>query len=148
MNTTPCCKDCKHKIAFGSTMSSSGVGVAEICINSNCKCHTTHSQEKSWEEEFDKLSVFDDMPINPPSWVKPFIQDLLSKAREETAKAFGGCTYCYGKGYATVKDFTIGAEDFGNDGFGPIKNNPIRPCERCDRGTQIQTLLTTLKDIK
>lgn len=34
---------------------------------------------------------------------KKQILELIVEARDETAKAYGGCTKCYGKGYATVR---------------------------------------------
>lgn len=59
---------------------------------------------------------------------------------EETAKAYGGCTKCYGKGYATTLIFAEGAEDFGGDGMPRRQLPPIRPCS-CDRGKQLDRLL-------
>lgn len=56
---------------------------------------------------------------------------------EEASKAFGGCTDCYGKGYATTIDYTVGHPDFSDD---PeyMKQNPIMRFCDCDRGKQLK----------
>lgn len=59
---------------------------------------------------------------------KPFLEKVKGRAathREledaiiKTAKAFGGCLTCYGKGYVTIED-------------------RMHPCRDCDRGEAIQ----------
>lgn len=54
----------------------------------------------------------------------------LEAAIEKTAKAFGGCRKCYGKGYSTQK---IG---------GKVR---INTCV-CDRGIQLDQLIGDIKD--
>ena len=69
---------------------------------------------------------------------------VIDKALEATAKAYGGCTKCYGKGYATVAHNLRGSADFIGDPTYLWKANPIKTCS-CDRGKQIEEILT-LKD--
>jgi hypothetical protein len=58
---------------------------------------------------------------------------------EEASKAFGGCTNCYGKGYATTIDFSGGSGDFpGDPEF--FKQNPIMRFCDCGRGHQLKKL--------
>lgn len=73
--------------------------------------------------------------------IKDLYQERDRIAREDERKAFGGCTNCYGKGYSTVKNFTVGHEDFGGEGF-RRENSPMRFCT-CDRGEQLKGLTTT-----
>lgn len=40
---------------------------------------------------------------------------LFTEEREKLAAAFGGCTKCYGKGYATTIEFIQSHEDFGGE---------------------------------
>ena len=70
---------------------------------------------------------------------KAKIQELITQARLETEKAFGGCKDCYGKGYATVRSGIIGYEDFGGDGFKTPPTNKMKYC-KCKRGEQLATL--------
>lgn len=60
----------------------------------------------------------------------------LKNIEEKTAKAFGGCTKCYGKGYFTVKRQAESFEDFGGEKTGIWELDPIKPCS-CNRGKQI-----------
>ena len=65
------------------------------------------------------------------------------KAVSETARAYGGCTNCYGKGYATAIGYMSGVDtgtDIGSPG-GYLKhqNNVMRYCD-CDRGKQLMGL--------
>lgn len=68
----------------------------------------------------------------------------LSKEVRETEKAFGGCKNCYGKGYSTSKTYSEGYEDFGGEGFRK-EQSPYLPCTKCDRGTQIQDLISRVR---
>lgn len=54
---------------------------------------------------------------------------MLATDRENTAKAFGGCTNCYGKGYHTTR-MTAGTSRK------LWELNPYIPCSKCDRGNQ------------
>lgn len=70
-----------------------------------------------------------------------------AKAVSDTAKAYGGCTNCYGKGYATVNDRWHGHDtdtDIGSPG-GYVSGgnaNAMKFC-KCERGKQLEKLLTT-----
>lgn len=71
------------------------------------------------------------------------INIIEEQAREETAKAFGGCKNCYGKGYATVLQFAeAGMPDFDSD---DVRNKrwklpEIRFCS-CGRGKELKKRL-------
>lgn len=58
------------------------------------------------------------------------VQGIVDNAANETAKAYGNCDRCYGKGYST--QMTGMAQR-------------ITLCA-CDRGKQFKTLLDTLKN--
>lgn len=66
--------------------------------------------------------------------------DLERTAREETAKAYGGCSDCRGKGYSTQKHQYTSHKDFGDESTGTWEGNPIIPCE-CERGEQIKEVM-------
>lgn len=76
--------------------------------------------------------------------VKSFIHSeqerVWKTAEEETAKAFGGCRLCYGKGYATSKRQYEGAR---GRIFGEL--DPYIPCS-CDRGKQIVEMKNLLQE--
>lgn len=65
---------------------------------------------------------------------------LIEKEKTAIAKAYGGCTKCYGKGYATICDGTIGYEDFGGDGFRTPITTKMKFCS-CSRGEQLSAIL-------
>lgn len=54
---------------------------------------------------------------------------------DEASKAYGGCTNCYGKGYATVK------VQAGNYRVGFWELPPMKFCS-CSRGKQLKKLLS------
>lgn len=61
---------------------------------------------------------------------------------EKTKKAFGGCTKCYGKGYATVIERWTGCGKF-DMGQGDIKIDDQKQIMKfctCERGKQLQTI--------
>ena len=66
-------------------------------------------------------------------------QSYANSEREEIEKAYGGCHKCYGKGYATVSDGTIGYEDFGGEGFKTPITTKMKFCT-CERGKQLAEL--------
>lgn len=80
--------------------------------------------------------------------IKKLAQQEVIRARKETEKAFGGCTNCYGKGYATVNDRWSG---YGTDGdIGGLEGhvsggnpNAMKFC-KCDRGKQISVRIAQL----
>ena len=73
------------------------------------------------------------------------VNKAISDAKKEAEKAYGGCHNCYGKGYATTIDYTSGSPDFiGDRGF-KRQNDIMRFCD-CERGKQLKTLVTTLKE--
>ena len=61
------------------------------------------------------------------------IMQLIKQDRQNTIKAFGGCTNCYGKGYSTRQAYANGRV--------AIPLNPMVYCE-CDRGKQLKQLTT------
>jgi len=68
---------------------------------------------------------------------KKQILELIVEAREETAKAYGGCTICYGKGYATVRK----GRSYRKNGIYKTweMNDEMNYCT-CDRGKQLAQL--------
>ena len=83
------------------------------------------------------------------AWVALF--DRYAAEREkQVAKAFGGCTNCYGKGYATVNDRW---HRYGTDGDiggfeGHISGgnaNAMKFC-KCERGKQLSALKETTNE--
>lgn len=77
--------------------------------------------------------------------LKALIEDEVKKGQAETAKAYGGCTKCYGKGYATVRDGIIGYEDFGGDGFKSPITTKMKFCT-CGRGKGLSELVDREKE--
>lgn len=69
------------------------------------------------------------------------IQSLLASVRAEERKAYGGCIKCYGKGYSTVLNQMVGAEDFGGDGFVEKPKVRLNYCS-CERGIALLDLLS------
>lgn len=70
-----------------------------------------------------------------------FIKQEIAQAENRTAKAFGGCTLCYGKGYATTKvQASTGSGDFEDVEPKTWDLNPYRICS-CDRGKQFHSAL-------
>lgn len=71
---------------------------------------------------------------------------LIQQKQLETAKAYGGCTKCYGKGYATHIDATTAYADFGDEFGGAQSQKTIKHemlfCT-CERGKQLEVLLST-----
>ncbi len=60
---------------------------------------------------------------------------------EEVSKAFGGCTRCYGKGYATVRyGFNAHADFIGDKSYKYGKKTHMEFCN-CDRGKQLEELI-------
>lgn len=70
-------------------------------------------------------------------WMADFFISKLKSALEEQAKAYGGCTSCYGKGYSTTRETQTGRNYF-QELF------PYLPCKECDRGKQIKELIARL----
>ena len=58
---------------------------------------------------------------------------------KEAEVAYGGCHFCYGKGYATQMMNEVGAEDFGGDGYEVGGRVKIRFC-KCESGQQLAKL--------
>jgi len=74
--------------------------------------------------------------------LKFFLKESFSRIRTETVKAFGGCTLCYGKGYATQKEHWTGRgeHDIGQGDVVVDTAAPFYlPCS-CDRGKQIEKM--------
>lgn len=93
------------------------------------------------KEEFDK-----EFPIEANGWgnmsyedrlrLIAFITTTATRVREETEKAYGGCHYCYGKGYGTQTASWVGR--------GYYKKLPTMKFCTCERGKQLEELLSTL----
>lgn len=66
-----------------------------------------------------------------------YLNEIFDQIRQETEKAFGGCKNCYGKGWASVIEYALGAEDFGGDGIPKYKLPEIRFCS-CERGKELR----------
>lgn len=101
-----------------------------------CKCH---DEKNKIREEFANQFRKGDGAWHPNfELITDWWIDKLHTQRREIEKAFGDCKECYGKGYATTKV---------QAGYrGKIwELDPIRPCS-CDRGKQINKLLTSLKE--
>lgn len=73
---------------------------------------------------------------------KQLITSYTKQREQEVAKAYGGCTNCYGKGYATVNDRWYGTDtdtDIGGTGKYYSGGNPneMKFCD-CSRGGQLK----------
>ena len=81
----------------------------------------------------------------PKSEVRRRLLGLITSAEQrgidQTTKAFGGCTKCYGKGYSTVIELHQWAGDFIGDKPGEELADPIVPCT-CERGKAIERIKT------
>jgi len=67
------------------------------------------------------------------------LTQMLIKAQEDTAKAYGGCTNCYGKGYSTTIEFAQSFPDFIGDKGYKSQKPMMKYCD-CERGKQLQSL--------
>lgn len=73
------------------------------------------------------------------------IISITKEAIEEIAKAYGGCTNCYGKGYATINNRWSGYATDGDIGgvegyISGGKANAMKFC-KCERGKQLKANL-------
>lgn len=100
------------------------------CNLSNCVCHSM--EQENWEVVFDKKYPMGTFHTDED---RKSIKTFITQTEALTAKAYGGCTSCYGKGYSTSKTYTSGGRDF------TYENNPYIPCPKCDRGKQIERLM-------
>lgn len=66
-------------------------------------------------------------------WLKERLHSLVERVERESAKAYGGCTKCYGKGYATQLEFASGRHVHYQQPY-------YLPCS-CDRGKQIAEMM-------
>jgi len=64
---------------------------------------------------------------------------ITHSIEKKTAKAFGGCTKCYGKGYSTVIQNVTAHADFIGDTTTVTELDRVHPCS-CDRGKQIEEM--------
>lgn len=92
---------------------------------------------RGWENDY--MIEFERALVRVAEIVRTTLTQSHQEELEEIKKAFGGCTKCYGKGYHTTLDFTVGHEDFGGEGF--FKQNPVMRFCTCDRGKQLKELL-------
>lgn len=98
----------------------------------------------SWEK-MKESEVLHDMAEKSHSRIKSFLITAIDKAYalgcQETAKAFGGCTSCYGKGYNSVKIGEHSRKDFGDEVTFSRDMFPYVPCKHCNRGKQFNKVL-------
>lgn len=92
-----------------------------------------HPQREDWRERLRGLMS----GYFTVSQMEELIATVESNAHKETAKAYGGCTTCYGKGYSTEQQGSIGSAHHKIRGPELVYN----PCKKCDRGTQIEKML-------
>ena len=76
----------------------------------------------------------------PKSELRRRLEALRKQVEAETAKAFGDCKRCYGKGYSTVPVFCEEAADFGGDAIQHHRLPLVRFCS-CERGEQLERLM-------
>lgn len=146
------CKTCKGKGKWCPT-------VTHICDDKKCPdCNGTGIQPtESWEDDMQmKWAKRLGMLLRTGDAVSPDTQlklvmafvglerekaahtTALEAAKTETAKAYGGCVNCYGKGYATYTQYAAvkGAK-------WPI-SGPMKFCA-CDRGKQLEGMVEAAK---
>lgn len=58
---------------------------------------------KEFEEKYQSFELSEVIDKKSFERTKSFLRTALEKVESETAKAFGGCNNCYGKGYATTR---------------------------------------------
>ena len=71
------------------------------------------------------------------------LENLVDRHISNVEKAFGGCTNCYGKGYATTLLYARGKgeRDMGEAGIEINKELPrVQPCT-CERGEDIEKII-------
>jgi hypothetical protein len=67
------------------------------------------------------------------------LTQIVEETEKKTAKAYGGCTNCYGKGYST----SVGSIEASKTAF------PMIDYCNCDRGKQLRShLQTVISEIK
>lgn len=74
-------------------------------------------------------------------------QAAITRTKQETEKAFGGCTKCYGKGYATVSEYMSGRGDY-DMGQGRVVIDEKMPIMRfcsCSRGEALKKEVSQIK---
>jgi len=64
--------------------------------------------------------------------------DFILSDRARTAKAYGGCTDCYGKGYATHDEYASGG------GMKWHVGGPVKYCT-CERGKQLKDHIARIR---
>lgn len=100
---------------------------------------------ETWEERFER-----ECPLvwGGRDWAKDFIRTEIALARQEEAKAYGGCTNCYGKGYSTRKASWEGhgEHDIGTgDVHVSYPAEFYMPCTKCNRGTQFASAMKSTR---
>lgn len=70
--------------------------------------------------------------------IKALIETEATRREQQTAKAYGGCTMCYGKGYASYK------AEYRARGMRWDDPENMKFCS-CDRGKQLELLVAELK---
>jgi len=117
---------------------------------------TNKEEIREWEKEFRE---YFDKTLKPKNrtiegldreLIVNFIKNIEDKAQAnlkakvmETEKAFGGCHYCYGKGYGTQTAYMHGRgeADMGNSDVVIDKKLPTIKFCTCERGKQLKKLI-------
>lgn len=112
---------------------------------------------RNWLEEEKKDNYVDIYDLNQVTLdgyfsLSNLIESLTSlhtqgfeAGRRETEKAFGGCTKCYGKGYATVKENYTHHADFIGDKTYTTPAPIMRFCS-CERGNALSDAQKRITD--
>lgn len=123
------------------------------CSNLHCDCHKevkTDSGDNTVEEivrEFEKQDTpwsFDtrNRQIN-------WLRTALHFYGDKIERAYGGCKFCYGKGYSTqIENYSgYGESDIGQRDIVINEAAPYYlPCKKCDRGLQIKILTDKIRE--
>jgi hypothetical protein len=86
-----------------------------------------------WYKDPDKGSIGNLDPIE--DFIREALEDVQQLTREETAKAYGNCQKCYGKGYSTY------FETYEDPARGEKWNKEEMLFCKCARGNQLKDLL-------
>lgn len=94
-------------------------------------------------------TVVTDIILNKePGWSLN-LEKALTSFRDKTEKAYGGCKYCYGKGYSTqIENYSgHGESDMGEGDIVIDDAAPYYlPCTKCDRGKQITEMMGKIRE--
>jgi len=75
------------------------------------------------------------------NFVRQAALSIERDAEKRTARAYGGCKWCYGKGYGTQTLSVESFKDFGDEETGITKMPTEVPCPKCERGREFAKIL-------